>query len=150
MSEENPLDQMMREMKKLLKQIEDNADKILDQSLSFENEKKMAAWEKSVDALVDEINTTVKNTGIPPQLIQEVREEIPEALTSDERETLKRMKKLKEDIESLRSGFKEKLAALMPEEPVNEETPKSLPESTRKGSRKSKFKRMGGDDWKPV
>ena len=106
MPEENPFDQTMREMKKVLKQIEENSDKVFDMPLNDALSKKIDAWEKSVNTLITEMKETVKNTGIPPQLIKEIKEEIPEGLTPDERETLIRVKQFKEEVKALQGKLK--------------------------------------------
>ncbi len=145
MPEENPFDQTMREMKKVLKQIEENSDKVFDMPLNDALSKKIDAWEKSVNTLITEMKETVKNTGIPPQLIKEIKEEIPEGLTPDERETLRRVKQFKEEVKALQGKLKTAEEESAPEEPTTESKT-----SPRKGKRKNKFKKMGGDDWKPI
>lgn len=149
MNENHPFEDMFDQIAELLKFVQDNASKVMDESdLPKGIEEKLSKLEKNVEKFKRMSDELVAQSGVPKQEMKSIMDLSSTELSVDEKRMLEKANQLKAQVEE--AGAKFALAAeegrqggaALPVVPIKKKFGKK---------RRKKFKRFGGNDkWKPL
>lgn len=144
MPEENPMDQALREIQKLLDLMEANLLTILRTSDVIGVERALDAIEEKFHDFFEDSNKLFLKLGLSEEMMRLIEEgKTPAGVNMETSEAFMRARALQEQLKELeiQAGVKEK--------PENAKKPKV--KSLSKAEHKRKYKRFGGSgDWKPL
>lgn len=145
MEDKNPIDDLLDQLNDLLKFVEKNTSKPINESKIPEDiEKKLQRLEKDVDAFKKLGDEVVSLSGVSPVEIRKRLDGADTELPPEGVKLIERANMLKDQAQKLEELCQHQQPAIA--------EPKKLPEDPNYGKhRKKKFKRFGSDEkWKPL
>lgn len=144
MTKEEPLEEALYAIKNLVAMLQENLFIMVDAEEVKKTEKVLDELEKKVRKFEKQAIDELQEVGLTTQQRRMLEEgEIPEGVKGTEREALELMQGLMQKIEDLKLAAEEEGGESKP--PKEKKSKKSA-----KQQHKKKYKRLGGDDWKPL
>lgn len=134
----------------------DNKEQFLSYKASEEVDKQLTQLENDVDQFIKDTEEMLASAGVSEKEMRHALWKIPENLPEEQKEALLRAKKIREEIQDTQLEFQAELTKRSGEKIVEErpegddEKSEEKPKKKKDKSHKSKFKRLGGDHWKPL
>lgn len=151
MSQNLPFESIFKQINDLLQVLADNADRPLKNEIPPEIETRLSQLEKEMEAFQQLGKATVAKLGVSNEEMEEYLKKGGLAISEQQRRIFERTDQLKRDIE-----MKKEFLMRLPENKGIKESQRSeifmtIPEIQSKGSRKNRFKRLGGNaNWRPL
>lgn len=154
MAKEEPLDEALYELKSIIAMLQANLFRMVSVKEVKATEQLLLQIEKAVDKFENKAIGELEGVGLTLEqkdLIEEGK--VPETVTGEHREALEIAIELKKKVEEMRHiAHKEQGRFDDEDEELSEEAKKKHKKESRisKVQHKKKFKRLGGDKWKPL
>lgn len=152
MAKEEPLDEALHELKAIISMLQANLFKMVNTKEVKESEGLLEIVEKAVDEFEKKAYAELEGVGLTREQEDMIREGvIPKDVSGDYREAIQIAMDLKIKIDEMRKIAHEERG--MFEESADSEEPSKEDKKQKRISKqqhKKKFKRLGGDDWKPL
>lgn len=151
MPKEEPLDEAFYELKGIINMLQANLFKMVSASEVIQTEGLLKEMEKSIEDFERKALAELEGVGLTREQEDMIEEGIvPKNVKGEYREALEIAIDLKKKVEEMRKIAHQEQGKF--EEPVDQEEPGPKKKTKRisKQQHKKKFKRLGGDDWKPL
>ncbi|MEM1282757.1 MAG: hypothetical protein AAGG81_04310 [Chlamydiota bacterium] len=152
MAKEEPLDEALYELKSIINMLQANLFKMVNTSEVVQTEKLLQDMKKSINEFKKKALKELEDVGLTREQKDTIAQgEIPKDVKGEYRETLKIAIDLKNKIEEMRN-IAHKEQGVFDDEPQEEKdkVKKKKDKPISKSQHKKKYKRLGGDNWKPL